>query len=118
MPAVTVEELEPEPEPEPEPEAEKQVMEIDFAALAEATEDQTLAEMYRYFAKVTPSTQNEYTGYFAGEESHLPYLRKPVEICHRSKPDAQSLQAVERGAFSSPISIIPFGAFPRWTANM
>ena len=67
MPAVTVEELEPEPEPEPEPEAEKQVMEIDFAALAEATEDQTLAEMYRYFAKVTPSTKNEYTGYFAGK---------------------------------------------------
>lgn len=67
MPAVTVEELEPEPEPEPEPEAEKQVMEIDFAALAEATEDQTLAEMYRYFSKVTPSTKNEYTGYFAGK---------------------------------------------------
>lgn len=57
MPAVTVEEPEPEPEPAPEPEAEKQVMEIDFAALAEATEDQTLAEMYRYFAKVTPSTK-------------------------------------------------------------
>lgn len=67
MPAVTVEELEPEPEPELEPEAEKQVMEIDFAALAEATENQTLAEMYRYFAKVTPSTKNEYTGYFAGK---------------------------------------------------
>lgn len=67
MPAVAVEELEPEPEPEPEPEAEKQVMEIDFAALAEATEDKTLAEMYRYFAKVTPSTKNEYTGYFAGK---------------------------------------------------
>ena len=68
LPAVTTgAEAEPEPDPEPEPTAQKQVMDIDFAALAEGTEDAELAEMYRYFAKVTPATENEYTGYFAGK---------------------------------------------------
>lgn len=68
MPAVTTgNEQEPEPEPEPEPEKEKQVMDIDFTALAEATGDAQLAEMYRYFAKTVPGTENDYTGYFKGK---------------------------------------------------
>lgn len=58
---------EPEPEPEPEPEAEPQVMDIDFAALAEQTENTELAGIYRYFARVTPGTENDYTGYFKGK---------------------------------------------------
>ena len=68
MPAVTTgNEQEPEPEPEPEPEKEKQVMDIDFTALAEATGDAQLAEMFRYFAKTVPGTENDYTGYFKGK---------------------------------------------------
>ena len=48
-------------------EKEKQVMDIDFTALAEATGDAQLAEMYRYFAKTVPGTENDYTGYFKGK---------------------------------------------------
>lgn len=58
---------EPEPEPEPEPEAEPQVMDIDFAALAGQTENTELAGIYRYLARVTPGTENDYTGYFKGK---------------------------------------------------
>ncbi len=43
------------------------VLEIDFAALAEAETDKTLADMHRYFASVTPTKQNEWTGYFEGK---------------------------------------------------
>ena len=68
MPAVTTgNEQEPEPEPKLETEKEKQVMDIDFTALAEATDDAQLAEMYRYFAKAVPGTENDYTGYFKGK---------------------------------------------------
>lgn len=58
---------EPEPEPAPEPERAKQVLDIDFEALAQQTGDETLAQMYRYFAKATPGTENDYTGLFRGK---------------------------------------------------
>lgn len=56
-------------------------MDIDFEALAEATGDNTLAAMHRYFGSLTPSRQNEYTGMFAGKnlilltaEAFSPYV--------------------------------------------
>ena len=42
-------------------------LEIDFEALAEAEEDETLKNMHQYFSRVTPSQQNEYTGMFKGK---------------------------------------------------
>lgn len=56
-------------------------MDIDFEALAEATNDSTLAAMHRYFGSLTPSQQNEYTGMFKGKnlilltaEAFSPYV--------------------------------------------
>lgn len=43
------------------------VLDIDFEALAAAETDGTYKEMHEYFAAVTPSFQNEYTGKFAGK---------------------------------------------------
>ncbi len=42
------------------------VSDIDFAALAASEQDETLAELHRYFSLQTPTGQNEYTGMFAG----------------------------------------------------
>lgn len=43
------------------------VMELDFDALAQGTEDATLREMDAWFARRSPTLQNEYTGRFAGK---------------------------------------------------
>lgn len=43
------------------------VMDIDFHALEEQTDDQELQEMHRYFSQVTPTAKNEWTGRFAGK---------------------------------------------------
>lgn len=42
-------------------------LDIDFEALAEAEENETVQSMHQYFASVTPSEKNEYTGMFAGK---------------------------------------------------
>ncbi|MDO4581435.1 MAG: LTA synthase family protein [Bacillota bacterium] len=41
-------------------------LDIDFAALAEAEQDEELRDMHLYFAAQQPTLQNEYTGMFAG----------------------------------------------------
>ena len=65
----------PVPTPSAEPTAEvtqrpaatgPNVLDIDFEALAEAEENETLQGMHQYFASVIPSEKNEYTGMFAG----------------------------------------------------
>ncbi len=43
------------------------VMDIDFAALADTETDATIAAVHSYVAKQTPSKQNEYTGLFKGK---------------------------------------------------
>jgi hypothetical protein len=43
------------------------ILDIDFDALAEAETDETIKDMDEYFAKVTPTAQNEYTGLFEGK---------------------------------------------------
>ena len=43
------------------------VMDIDFAALAESTSDETLKALHTYVDSLTPSEQNEYTGIFEGK---------------------------------------------------
>ncbi len=43
------------------------VMDIDFAALAESTSDETLKSLHTYVDSLTPSKQNEYTGIFEGK---------------------------------------------------
>lgn len=44
-----------------------QVLEIDFDALIARQTDETLADMHRYFASVSPTMTNEYSGKFAGK---------------------------------------------------
>ncbi len=61
VPAVTP--VEPVPE---QPEYKPQVMDIDFAALAETETDRELAQLHSYFANEQPSFENEYTGMFEG----------------------------------------------------
>ena len=43
------------------------VMDVDFAALAESEKNSSVASIHRYVASQTPSSQNEYTGLFAGK---------------------------------------------------
>lgn len=43
------------------------VLDIDFDALAAAESDKTLKDMDEYFASVTPTAQNAYTGLFEGK---------------------------------------------------
>ncbi len=58
----------PSPSPEPSPVVYGyNVLDIDFAALAEQETDETLQAMHKFFGSLTPSQQNEYTGYFAGK---------------------------------------------------
>ena len=45
----------------------KSVMDIDFAKLAENTDDSVLASIDEYVASLTPSSKNEYTGMFKGK---------------------------------------------------
>ncbi len=42
-------------------------LDIDFEGMAAATGSDTLAAMHKYFGNLTPSQQNEYTGYFEGK---------------------------------------------------
>jgi len=44
-----------------------QVMDIDFEALAAGEEDEDLLAMHQYFAQVTPTEKNAWTGYFEGK---------------------------------------------------
>ncbi len=44
-----------------------QQLPIDFATIIENEQDQNLLEMHYYFANRAPSTENEYTGMFAGK---------------------------------------------------
>ena len=53
--------------PEPPKVYEKNVADIDFTALIEATEDSELKEMHEYFSKVEPTFKNEKTGLFKGD---------------------------------------------------
>ena len=57
------------------------VLDIDFEALARAETDETLRGMHRYFASLTPSEKNGYTGMFEGKnlilitaEAFSPYV--------------------------------------------
>ena len=43
------------------------VMDVDFAALAESEKNSTVASIHRYVASQTPSAQNAYTGLFKGK---------------------------------------------------
>lgn len=43
------------------------VMDLDFAALAETETDETIAALHTYVDSLTPSSQNEYTGLFEGK---------------------------------------------------
>jgi len=57
------------------------VLDIDFAALAEAEKDEKVRATHQYMAAKIPSQKNEYTGYFAGKnlilitaEAFSPYV--------------------------------------------
>jgi len=57
-----------EPSPEPTPIVYGyNMLDIDFAGMAETESNKTLAAMHQYFSAVIPSQQNEYTGYFKGK---------------------------------------------------
>ena len=43
------------------------VLDIDFAALAETETNKTIQDMHQYFASLTPSEKNAYTGMFEGK---------------------------------------------------
>lgn len=81
-PAVTESADHPSAEPSPTPVVYGyNTLDIDFAGLAEGEADETLAAMHQYFASLTPSQQNEYTGYFEGKnlilitaEAFSPYV--------------------------------------------
>lgn len=62
-------ETEPVPAPTVLPEydaAEYNVLDLDFAALAEGEENETVRSLHEYFAMQTPTKKNEKTGMFAG----------------------------------------------------
>lgn len=54
-------------DPEPVVYEENVISTLDFEALAEKETNSTLKQMHEYFASVTPTMQNEYTGKFAGK---------------------------------------------------
>jgi lipoteichoic acid synthase len=57
----------PTPLPTPTPiDTSPNVMEIDFQALAEKEKSKTIKTLHNYFASVTPTNKNEYTGRFKG----------------------------------------------------
>lgn len=60
---------EPEKQPKeyPKPGENAQVMDIDFAALVNQEDNEALAAMHDYFARVEPTNKNEWTGYFRGK---------------------------------------------------
>lgn len=55
------------PDPEPIVYKENVIDGLDLNALAEAESNKTLKQMHQYFASVTPTMQNEYTGKFKGK---------------------------------------------------
>lgn len=55
----------PTPDPEPIP-TEPNILDIDFAALAENEKNAELKVMHQYFNQVQPTLKNEYTGMFEG----------------------------------------------------
>lgn len=57
----------PSPTPTPIPiDTSPNVLKIDFAKLATEAKDESIASLYEYFSKVTPTNKNEYTGLFEG----------------------------------------------------
>ncbi len=57
----------PTPLPTPTPiDTSPNVMDIDFAALANKEKNKTIKTLHNYFASVTPTNKNEYTGKFKG----------------------------------------------------
>ncbi|NLP33886.1 MAG: LTA synthase family protein [Clostridiales bacterium] len=57
----------PSPLPTPTPiDTSPNVMDIDFQALAEKEKDSTIRTLHEYFASVTPTNKNKYTGMFEG----------------------------------------------------
>lgn len=57
----------PTPPPTPTPiDTSPNVLDIDFAALAENESKDAIASLDKYFANVTPTNKNEYTGMFEG----------------------------------------------------
>ncbi len=60
-------EIPPPPDQPEEPARGDNVLPIDFEALAASTEDETLQTMDAYFAAVTPTEKNDWTGYFQGK---------------------------------------------------
>ena len=69
---------------EPEPVYGYNQLPIDFEELKKSTSDKTLQAMHTCFGSLTPSQQNEYTGYFEGKnlilitaEAFCPYVISP-----------------------------------------
>ncbi len=57
----------PAPPPTPTPvNTSPNIMDIDFAALAAAEKNETIRTLHNYFASVTPTNKNKYTGMFQG----------------------------------------------------
>ena len=61
--------VEPDPEPEPAPVVygDNVIDSLDFAALAATENDKNIKKMHEYFASVTPTKENEFTGKFKGK---------------------------------------------------
>ncbi len=61
--------VEPDPEPEPTPVVygDNVIDSLDFNALAEAESDKNIKKMHQYFASITPTKENEFTGKFKGK---------------------------------------------------
>ncbi len=74
-----------EPTPEPTPIVYGyNALDIDFAAMAETETDDRVQALHQFMAGLTPSQQNEYTGYFEGKnlilitaEAFSPYVISP-----------------------------------------
>ncbi|MBQ3011283.1 MAG: sulfatase-like hydrolase/transferase [Oscillospiraceae bacterium] len=73
-----------EPTPTPDPVYGYNTLDIDFEALAASTTDKTVLDMHQYFASMTPTQKNEYTGMFEGKnlvffvaEAFSPYVIDP-----------------------------------------
>lgn len=64
LPAVAVEETEVE---ETKPDYQPQVLDLDFAALAESQVPQAIRNLHNYVASQKPAMENEYTGLFKGK---------------------------------------------------
>lgn len=70
----TVEQEAPEEEPSPiltqiptpEPDRSPNIMDIDFEALAMTEENQSIKTLHNYFASISPTNKNEFTGLFKG----------------------------------------------------